>query len=487
MIDIIRFFTKEQIEFTYNRFCNTWNCQDIINQIKKRKDSKAIIKYLIPRVFAKNPKNCLPLFKEMCEEPVLSKYVFWMFKNNLVKTERINKKQLIDILHNFSWGEQFIIHNMEDILLVNPSEKIDSIIENLSSYEQYNRFLIGFLKLKNENLRVYFLAKVALKYDKKADTLLDEAIAINDPNQIAIEGFEKEEFIHSVYALEEVLNYYLKNEKFDKVIKLATIILSKKESNHVLTTLYPYIYRKDIQTLIYTNLESILKYSLDGKIELLKYLKLDKVDLAPEYQMVYQFLHCKQVDFIVERNLEGLLNSGYVEDVYYLYKKYLNLSKNKDIKYIGHGFYSCVFQIGDYVIKLGKERAVMDCDYQYYRFLKSCEKLVKISKNGCPLLFVEIQPYLEINRNEITRTMISDFFQDLDQSGFIILDPNTNIYSSINFGLLNDYHDANVPADFDIESLPESFKEHPLVLIDVDYIFPKERFVNEQQKVKKFS
>lgn len=487
MIDIIRFFTKEQIEITYNRFCNTWNCQTIINQIKKRKDSKKIIIYLVPRVFHKNPKNCLPLFREMCEEPLLGKYVLLLFKNNLVKPEKINKKQMIQILQNFAWGEQFIIHNIEDILINNPIEKIDSIIEILSSHDQYIKFLICFLKIKSEDSKVYFLAKSSLKYKKNVDELLDEIISVNDPKQTAINGFDKEEFINSIYSLEEVLNYYLKKGNFEKVIKIAEAIFLKQESNHVLTLLYPYIFRKDIETLLFSNLETILKYSLDGKVQLLKYIKLRKVKLSPEYQMIYQFIHCKDVDLVTERNLEGLLNSGYIKEVYSLYKKYLQISKRKEVRYISHGFYSCVFQIGDYVMKIGKERAVSNCNYQFYRFLKSYEKLVKIDQNGCPLLFIEIQPYLEIDRKEITKEMITDFFKDLDKAGLIILDPNTNKYSSINFGLLEDYHNANIPKGFDIESLPESFKKHPLVLVDVDYIFSKEELENEKQKIRHFS
>jgi len=163
-----------------------------------------------------------------------------------------------------------------------------------------------------------------------------------------------------------------------------------------------------------------------------------------------------------------------------LVDKYLSLSKRDDFASLPKGSTTAAYRIGDYCFKLSTTKWSYEdiiCP-DIFLILKDLEEIYVRNQDGVISAGIEVQPYLTRTANNIP-VEIKDFWIDeLDRLGYIYRDTLIKGEAKYNNAMLLDsYKDAN---SSDPESLPDWFKEYPLVLIDRDMVYRK----NEEQRLR---
>ena len=164
------------------------------------------------------------------------------------------------------------------------------------------------------------------------------------------------------------------------------------------------------------------------------------------------------LDAIYQNHLENKVNE-YIE-------KYMDLSKNKDIRYISSGSSSDVYKIGDYVIKLARRKWSLEkviCPNSYL-ILKNDEEYF-IREDNLIIAGIEIQKYLE---KEAPEGFEDKFISSLKNEGYYYYDYLTDGEYGSNLKMLDSYLDADT---IDFSKVPDWFYKNPIVLVDRDLVF----------------
>lgn len=214
--------------------------------------------------------------------------------------------------------------------------------------------------------------------------------------------------------------------------------------------------REKNEKLLLEDLDNLYQTSFDCNIEILKkyenYLSKDIIgNLKKNYELFKRTpYHLQNIyTYDLDKNLANLIN------------KYLSLSKNKTIKFIGKGTTAACYRIGDFVIKFILSKHTYNATPRLYLINRVLyEELVKDDYGKC-LAGLEVQKYLAKKLSYLDLTAISKYQKLLREEGFYISD---SLIKS-NFRFLDSYKDADCP---DPELLPDCFKKKPLVCIDRD-------------------
>lgn len=169
-------------------------------------------------------------------------------------------------------------------------------------------------------------------------------------------------------------------------------------------------------------------------------------------------------------NLEHIFLGNLESDLLKWMEICLSKSQGKIVKKIGSGISAEVYRIGDYVIKLIKQKmskAKILCPENYLVLPTLYERYIT-NENGDIIAGIEVQRYLETPNLETIGRLEHLFRESFKQKGYVlndllVRDGNPNV------GLLPSYKEANCRNP---ENLPEWFKETPLVLMDRDLVYP---------------
>ena len=140
------------------------------------------------------------------------------------------------------------------------------------------------------------------------------------------------------------------------------------------------------------------------------------------------------------------------------------------IKVAGRGTRSTAYVVGDKIIKCsnGKWNQKRTTSISSFLILKNLEEYYEYDQFDGISHSIEVQPYLKRKAYVFSRDIIKKFKEEFARQGLECSDLLIrNFISYQNIRYLNDYHDANCD---DPESLPEWFKENPIVLIDSDMV-----------------
>ena len=316
----------------------------------------------------------------------------------------------------------------------------------------------------------------------------DEILAVLHPTLIT----------HAIKLLENYPCFtVLLKTNFEKWLPMARGNATKEMLELILNTDCEYAL-----TYVKTNFEMILKNTGGGLIfELLTLLiKQDELITLIQEEVTTIIKHCSASDIneilvdLDERLNLGILNNN---DIIIILKEKLDENKKQhttigaivksqksdylksilkqmleeekvdEFTSIGDKTWSnIVFKIGNKVLKLGWIRNNPDCDH-HYRLIEP-ERFETIrDEEGNPIFYIEVQRYLP--QDGITEEDIQHFYDDLDNDGYLYIDPRGKETS--NFGILDSSAASKV-----IESHPvsESFKNKSLVLVDRDCVWRKD-------------
>ena len=155
-------------------------------------------------------------------------------------------------------------------------------------------------------------------------------------------------------------------------------------------------------------------------------------------------------------------------------EKYMDLSESKEYGFIGKGTTCKCYRIGDYVVKL----AISKWSYEdvicpnLYLIAKNYEEKYVRDKDGIVKCGLEVQKYLTRSAKDIDPKYFGYFDSALDRLGYRRTDTLIGGRCGENTMLLDTYKDADIE---DPEKVPVWFKKYPLVLIDRDRIYPKDK------------
>ena len=156
-----------------------------------------------------------------------------------------------------------------------------------------------------------------------------------------------------------------------------------------------------------------------------------------------------------------------------LVDKYLAVSTQATWRYIASGSTGVVYQVGDFVLKMFRTKWSYEdviCP-DLFLIVKNYEQIYIRDKKGIVDCGIEVQPYLQRDAKKVPAKYLGHFVHDLEALGYRYTDTLMGGPCGDNCRLLDSYLDADCA---DPESLPEWFKEMPLVLVDRDRIYRKD-------------
>lgn len=160
-------------------------------------------------------------------------------------------------------------------------------------------------------------------------------------------------------------------------------------------------------------------------------------------------------------------------------EKYMELSQSKEYGFVGGGTTCDCYRIGDYVIKLVKTKWSYEdviCP-NLYLIAKNYEEIYIRNKKGIVDGGLEVQKYLTRRADNIDPKYFRYFDLALDRLGYRRTDTLTKGTCGENTMLLDTYRDADC---LNPEKVPVWFRQCPLVLVDRDRIYPKDKMYIKQ-------
>lgn len=166
--------------------------------------------------------------------------------------------------------------------------------------------------------------------------------------------------------------------------------------------------------------------------------------------------------------LEEIFRKGLDDDFIHMLKKYSSISEDSTIEYNnGNGSVTDMFNAGDFSIKfISGVHHFFSIEERYHPcFLvnKVVEEKIYYDEDGNLLGILQVGQRLF--RRVKDKNLEKLFEDELAKLGYFVYDA---LIERDNLYYLNDYHDADID---DPESLPEWFKENPVVLVDLDLMF----------------
>lgn len=178
--------------------------------------------------------------------------------------------------------------------------------------------------------------------------------------------------------------------------------------------------------------------------------------------------------------MEEIFNRGMGDDFFHLLKKYSAISEDALIGYDnGLGSVTDFFKAGNFGVKfISGVHHFFSIEERYHPcFLvnKVLEEKVYYDEDGYLLGILQVGQRLF---RPLKDKKLEKLFEDeLERLGYFVYDA---LIERDNLYYLNDYHDA----DFDNpETLPEWFKENPVVLVDLDLMFK----IEQREEVEKLA
>ena len=239
-------------------------------------------------------------------------------------------------------------------------------------------------------------------------------------------------------------------------------------------------FRKDADTLFSTSADYRFSLYLRHKEKISQEL-LDDFASRIKYFLGKEKQDSIESDFLgnIEVALESVYCCGLGNLLEEWAEKYMELSQSKEYGFVGSGTTCNCYRIGDYVIKLVKTKWSYEdviCP-NLYLIAKNYEEIYLRGKKGIVKGGLEVQKYLTRKADNIDPKYFRYFDLELDRLGYKRTDTLTKGTCGENTMLLDTYLDADC---LNPEKVPVWFRKYPLVLVDRDRIYPKDKIYIKQ-------
>lgn len=459
----IEYLKEGKVDFVFS--LTPYDYKGLIIRIRQREDKLQIIHGFLNILKDKHPRFCFEIIYDMelfssTTSYLLEKYIGWSF---------FSREMLRNFLTYTTIGKKYVLEHLDEII-ENSKEKYEEILVYIFSDLESNFDFVEKLYLhKNLHTRYLFMKylllycpeKITFVYDDitkyltsythqeyEQMTFLPDLMDFKDISELAFLFLKHVNDKEMWEKLKEyILNTYEENNLAELLLDRFDIREFQKDSTRLFETSHSFKFQ------IYANYSAyICKSILDSYYEKIKYFKQeDHFDFA--MMDVYSYGLGKKLE-------------NYVD-------KYLSISQNKQVEYLESGSTSSCYRFGDYVIKLVRSKWSYEdiiCP-NLYIILDNLEEDFVRGKDGVIKAGIEVQKYLKRSANNVPSEVLTFFKEELKRLGYYTTDSLIKGKCGDNCRLLDSYKDARV---YDLESLPDIFKEYPMVLVDRDRVYELE-------------
>lgn len=487
----LEYLKDGKVDFVYN--LTPYDYAHLIINIRKAPNRIEIINGFLSKLEKTIPHFCFDVIYD------IPQYANIAYK--LMDIKRINPEKLSNVLYNSPLGIKILYENLDTFLYDNDFKMNFDVIVKYA-FDSNNRDLIYKLsRYKNLHIRFLFMEYIIENKFEEIDIIYDDITKYT--TSFTYEQYEQLTFLPELMKSEDISKLavlLLSNNREKDYLKLKKIILEKYKYNHLASELLEYktyidsstnkliedpnnqkrknAFLEDADTLFKTSSnycftiylkhkENISENLLEEFSSRIKYYIRDdqkniwasfRNDNEPKYDLELRNIYSWDLGHLLEDWTE----------------KYMDLSKSKEYGFIGEGTTCSCFRIGDYVIKLVKAKWSYEdiiCP-NIYLVAKNYEEIYLRKNNGVVITGIEVQKYLTRSAKDIDPKYFGYFDSALNRLGYKRTDTLVNGTCGDNTMLLDTYRDADCDNP---KKLPVWFKGCPLVLIDRDRIYPKDK------------
>lgn len=380
----------------------------------------------------------------------------------------LNNREVLNKIFSNNSTIKFVLDNLELIL------------NNLVYKVLFLNYFLNYAKHTNKEL--YKLVAYSIDLDIRSEVM--EFLATNDRESLKIlypnitdYFIVKDANGNVVSKMKEIDLSIIAANLFDFIFdaQLFTEIKEYIFANYPKNHLLGFLARNDemeddifhFHEEIVKDFERLYKTSFDYQLEAMDKYK----DLIPQEDYLKLAQIIEMFKFQIER-LEEIFKKGLGDDFIHMLKKYSSISEDSTIEYNnGNGSVTDMFNVGDFSIKfISGVHHFFSIEERYHPcFLvnKVVEEKIYYDEDGNLLGILQVGQRLF--RSVKDKNLQKLFEDELAKLGYFVYDV---LIEKDNLYYLNDYHDADT---FDPETLPEWFKENPVVLVDLDLMFKLEQ------------
>lgn len=437
----------------------------LINYIRNSDDKEIILEKYLQELEEHYPKL---LFKIIYDDPHYNNILMRILNDNIEYLS--DDRLLFCFINEVSWALDFISNNIDEIMGFN-SDFVYLLTKSylFNTNMKAKKIILKLAYCDNLHVRASFMKTIFEEYRSKIEYFygknITEYFVKKDENGNILEIMDERDLCEIAGNL---FDYVFLEEFYRQIFNF---IMDNFKENHLASEIDLHDRLDPLENDIFHRHEMLIKdidklfiTSVDYKLTLyFKYKKFLSAKIVEEFEKVLRIF--PNVDYAI---LEDIFNAG-LGNLFFLYvDRYLEKSVGcKVVKRLKPGSCADIWQIGNYLIKFSNKKWENSRCPDNYLIIKNYEEDYVRDENGNIIGCLEVQKYLSKHVLATDTDLVEKFLSALSDLGYCYKDSLLNGPTGPNALLLDDYHDADVE---DPESLPEWFKEKPLVLVDRDLV-----------------
>ena len=465
-----------KVDFVFQ--CTSYDYEHLIENVRKAPNRIDIIHGFLFKLKVDLPSFCFSVIYDIPE--------FADEAYELLDIKNVTPEMLSNFLHNTPLGIKVLYENFDYFLSSSADKKyFDSIVKY--AFDNNNVELIHKLSRYTDlHTRYLFMDYLIRNHADQIDSIYDDITKYT--TSITYEPYEQLTFLPKLMNPDDISKLavlLLTHNREADYKKLKDYILKDYKYNYIASQLLTDEWIVDPETHRLLNdpnremkekefnkdANELFRTSADYRYTI--YLR-HKAKISQE--LLNEFAHRIRYYLKEDRShdLESIYRCGLGQLLEEWTEKYMELSKSKEYGFVGGGTTCKCYRIGDYVIKLVKTKWSYEdviCP-NLYLIAKNYEEIYLRDKKGIVDGGLEVQKYLTRRADNIDPKYFRYFDLALDRLGYRRTDTLTKGTCGENTMLLDTYRDADCS---NTEKVPVWFRQYPLVLIDRDRIYPKDK------------
>lgn len=480
----LEYLRDGKVDFVYN--LTVYDYEHLIENVRKAPNRIEIINGFLFKLKGDLPTFCFNVIYDISE--------FQDDAYKLLNIKNVTPEMLNNLLYNSPLGLKILYENFDTLVSTTKDAKYFDIIVKYAFDSKNTELLHKLSRHQDLHIRYLFMEYLIKKHPDEIDTIYDDITKYT--TSVIYEPYEQLTLLPKLMNSEDIskLAVLLLNNNHEKDYKkLKEFILKNYKYNYLASELLTdkWFADPDNHQLLCdnTNKENnkkifnkdadiLFKTSKDYRFAIyLRHKEMISNSLLNDFTNRIKYFLGE--DISMEYNLQSIYSRGLGLLLEEWTEKYMDLSKSKDYGFIGKGTTCNCFRIGDYVIKLVNTKWSYEdviCP-NLYLIAKNYEEIYLRNKEGIVNCGLEVQKYLTRRADNIDSKYFRYFDLELDRLGYKRTDTLTNGTCGENTMLLDTYRDADCQNP---EKVPNWFRQCPLVLVDRDRIYAKDKIFIKQ-------
>ena len=482
----LEYLRDGKVDFVFNRTLHDY--EYLIEAVRNAPNRIEIINGFLHKLKEQLPSFC---FRIIYDIPEFADEAY-----ELLNIKDLTSEMLYNLLYNSPLGLKVLFENFDIFLSFDDDTMYFDVIVKYVFDSNNKELLHKLSRYSNLHTRFLFMNYLIDNHPERIDEIYNDITEYT--TSVTFEPFEQMTFLPELMKQEDISKLAVKllvNNREEDYNKLKEFIFDNYKYNNLASELLnSHIifenpidkkkmaikkdnFNKDSDTLFITSSNYRFHILFDYK---------DKIKQELLEKFVFKmrcFLDSKRIDnYCVNEDewvLKGIDNCGLSGLLEEWVEKYMDLSQSKEYGFAGSGTTCSCYRIGDYVIKLVKTKWSYEDEICPNIFLiaKDYEEIYVRNKAGIVKGGLEVQKYLTRNASDVDPKYLGYFDETLEALGYRRTDSLIRGSVDENAMLLDTYLDADC---LNPESVPKWFKECPIVLVDRDRIYPKDKIFIKQ-------